>query len=124
MTEDAAPLFTPVTVGDLTLPNRIAMAGKALVLYPDSDNVDSSLRTVTRIIAKSNGPQVVAEPIPMDLEADRGDYAAASGDPLLTDDGDPLDILVLCEEPVYPLTLVKTRAKLSHRRSQLPRALH
>ena len=28
----------------------------------------------------------------------------------LADDGDPLDILVLCEEPVYPLTLVKTRA--------------
>ncbi len=28
----------------------------------------------------------------------------------LADDGDPLDILVLCEEPVYPLTLVKARA--------------
>ncbi len=28
----------------------------------------------------------------------------------LADDGDPLDILVLCAEPVYPLTLVKTRA--------------
>ena len=27
----------------------------------------------------------------------------------LGDDGDPLDILVLGEEPVYPLTLVKTR---------------
>lgn len=26
MTEDAAPLFAPVTIGDLTLPNRIAMA--------------------------------------------------------------------------------------------------
>ncbi|HXT09476.1 MAG TPA: alkene reductase [Roseiarcus sp.] len=26
MTEDAAPLFTPVTIGDLTLANRIAMA--------------------------------------------------------------------------------------------------
>ena len=26
MKQDAAPLFTPVTVGDLTLPNRIAMA--------------------------------------------------------------------------------------------------
>jgi N-ethylmaleimide reductase len=26
MSEDAAPLFTPVTIGDLTLPNRIAMA--------------------------------------------------------------------------------------------------
>jgi len=28
----------------------------------------------------------------------------------LADDGDPLDILVLCEEPVYPLTLVNARA--------------
>ncbi len=28
----------------------------------------------------------------------------------LADDGDPLDILVLGEEPVYPLTLVKARA--------------
>jgi len=26
MSEDATPLFTPVTIGDLTLPNRIAMA--------------------------------------------------------------------------------------------------
>ena len=28
----------------------------------------------------------------------------------LADDGDPLDILVLCAEPVHPLTLVKARA--------------
>src|SRR6266480_437722 len=28
----------------------------------------------------------------------------------LADDGDPLDVLVLCTEPVYPLTLVAARA--------------
>jgi N-ethylmaleimide reductase len=38
MTEDASPLFTPVTIGDLTLPNRIAMAPltRNRAIHPDT----------------------------------------------------------------------------------------
>jgi N-ethylmaleimide reductase len=43
MTEDATPLFTPVTVGDLTLPNRIAMAPLTRNRAIDPNTVPSPL---------------------------------------------------------------------------------
>jgi N-ethylmaleimide reductase len=43
MTEDASPLFTPVKVGDLTLPNRIAMAPLTRNRAVDPDTVPSPL---------------------------------------------------------------------------------
>ncbi len=46
MTEDAAALFTPVKVGDLTLPNRIAMAPLTRNRAIDPDTVPSPLAPV------------------------------------------------------------------------------
>ena len=43
MTEDATPLFTPVTIGDLTLPNRIAMAPLTRNRAIEPDTVPSPL---------------------------------------------------------------------------------
>ncbi len=43
MTEDASPLFTPVTIGDLTLPNRIAMAPLTRNRAIDPNTVPSPL---------------------------------------------------------------------------------
>ena len=43
MTQNAAPLFTPVTIGDLTLPNRIAMAPLTRNRAIDPNTVPSPL---------------------------------------------------------------------------------
>jgi N-ethylmaleimide reductase len=43
MTEDASPLFMPVTIGDLTLPNRIAMAPLTRNRANSPDTVPSPL---------------------------------------------------------------------------------
>jgi N-ethylmaleimide reductase len=43
MTEDATPLFTPVTIGDLTLPNRIALAPLTRNRAIDPNTVPSPL---------------------------------------------------------------------------------
>jgi 2,4-dienoyl-CoA reductase-like NADH-dependent reductase (Old Yellow Enzyme family) len=43
MSQDAAPLFTPVKIGDLTLPNRIAMAPLTRNRAIDPNTVPSPL---------------------------------------------------------------------------------